>query len=364
MKILYILPTLDHVAPIEVMSGIILRGEAKDISVIALHKSGKNSLKAKLREHNIEVHEYASFKEALLNFGSLLEKAKEHDIIHAGGFVPILYARLMKLFLPKVRFVMTVHSNEPQELASRGYSGIKLAKNRFRLWLSKRFLYKSFDVCVGVSHAVQSYLKSCGCKKSVTIHNGIDYPPKITPQVPKEVLVFVQVGHIERLKNQLFTLHLASFLSTDYQGAKFIFCGAIKDKEYYEELHAFIKAHHLQSSVEFRGLLAKDELFHVLAKSRFFIMPSQSEGLPLSLLEALYFETVPLCARVGGMVDVIEKTKSGLLFDLSDEEALVKIEHFIKNAPPRLEVGEILENEFSAEAMAKEYHGLYREIFS
>lgn len=362
MRVLYILPTLDHVAPIEVMSGIILRGEAKERSVIALHKSGQNSLMAKLRENDVEVQEFASFKEAVLNFSALLEKAKEYQIIHASGFIPTLFAALLKLFHPHARYIVTVHSNEPQEFLARDFSGMKRCKNRFRLWLLRRVLYRRFDLCVGVSHAVQKYLQNCGCKESVTIHNGINYPPKSVSQEPKEPLTFVQVGHIERLKNQLFTLRLASYLSNE--GARFIFCGAIKDKSYFEELHTFIKEHHLQNSVEFRGLLAKDELFHVLAKSRFFIMPSHSEGLPLSLLEALHFDAIPLCSNVGGMVDVAIKTKSGLLFDLSDAEAFVKIEAFIKSAPPRGNCGEILQREFGADAMAEQYHRLYRELLA
>ncbi|HWR01704.1 MAG TPA: glycosyltransferase family 4 protein, partial [Chlorobaculum sp.] len=63
-----------------------------------------------------------------------------------------------------------------------------------------------------------------------------------------------------------------------------------------------------------------------LAKSDIFAMTSQSEGLSIALLEAMYLGNAPISTLAGGGVrEIIDDGKNGLLFEFGDQQALAAI---------------------------------------
>src|SRR5262249_26050094 len=65
----------------------------------------------------------------------------------------------------------------------------------------------------------------------------------------------------------------------------------------------------------FRG---GEELAHHLRSARVFLLPSLREGSPLALLEAMSAGRSIVASRVGGVDDVLEDERTGLLFDSGD----------------------------------------------
>jgi glycosyltransferase involved in cell wall biosynthesis len=66
----------------------------------------------------------------------------------------------------------------------------------------------------------------------------------------------------------------------------------------------------------------REELADVYAAADVFFLPSFSEGLSNSLLEAMASGLAPLASRVGGTPEAVESGATGLLFDVDDEAAL------------------------------------------
>jgi glycosyltransferase involved in cell wall biosynthesis len=98
-----------------------------------------------------------------------------------------------------------------------------------------------------------------------------------------------------------------------------------------------------------------------------FVLSSITEGLPITLLEAMQQSIPVVCTRAGGVVNVIRHGQNGLLVEHSDPAALAEaIKRILRDANLREELGrkagrEVREK-YSSERMALEYEELYRAV--
>jgi glycosyltransferase involved in cell wall biosynthesis len=132
-----------------------------------------------------------------------------------------------------------------------------------------------------------------------------------------------------------------------------------------EQLRARVEGSGLASRVRFTGRV--DNVEDYLRASDLFVFPSVFEALGLSLLEAAACGLPCIGARTGGIVDVVEHERSGLLFEPGDATALgAAIERLCGDAPLRRELGErtrlVAERRFDAGASRARYDALFREL--
>jgi glycosyltransferase involved in cell wall biosynthesis len=80
----------------------------------------------------------------------------------------------------------------------------------------------------------------------------------------------------------------------------------------------------LQSSVSFLGSVAPRNIGALWENADFGVLPSRTEGLPLSLVEAMACGRPVVASRVGGIPEVIENGENGLLFAPEDVDALAQ----------------------------------------
>lgn len=85
----------------------------------------------------------------------------------------------------------------------------------------------------------------------------------------------------------------------------------------------------LIDQVTFHGMVLGDAKKKLMANSDAFILPSYTEGLPNSMLESMVFGMPVIITAVGGIPDVFEDGKMGVLLQESSEDlveqALVKL---------------------------------------
>lgn len=97
-----------------------------------------------------------------------------------------------------------------------------------------------------------------------------------------------------------------------------------------------------------------------------YVMPSESEGMPLSLLEAMSAQVPVVVTAVGGIPEVVTHEESGWLIPPHRPEMLAKaIIHVLTHPSEARAVAAHgrarIEARFSADAMARAYGTLYRE---
>lgn len=116
-----------------------------------------------------------------------------------------------------------------------------------------------------------------------------------------------------------------------------------------------------------RFLGHREDVRDLLAVSDVFVLPSLSEGMPLSVLEAMAAGVPPVATQVGGISEVIEDGKTGLLVPPRDSDALARsIATLLEDRILTKEIGEsarhVVASRFSLTTMIQTYQEIYAEL--
>jgi len=84
----------------------------------------------------------------------------------------------------------------------------------------------------------------------------------------------------------------------------------------------FVSGAGLDSRVNFLGHISRAEVLALLDRSSLLVLPSRSEGLPRVIMEAFARGRAVVAARVGGVADLLDDHKTGILIDPEDSSAL------------------------------------------
>jgi len=116
--------------------------------------------------------------------------------------------------------------------------------------------------------------------------------------------------------------------------------------------------------IEFCGYLPKDELYPVVQKARFLVVPSiWYENNPFSIIEALCMGTPVLGAKIGGIPELIEERENGFLFRAGDLSDLIEKIHACFELFNKKEIFQRIaaaaQNKFSSETFYTKLMNIY-----
>ncbi len=98
-----------------------------------------------------------------------------------------------------------------------------------------------------------------------------------------------------------------------------------------------------------------------------FVNPSEIEGLPVVVLEAMQLWTPVVATKAGGVPGVVKNGETGMLVDTGDPQALSEAMFELldqQERAQRIAVGArlMVEAEFGLETMVRTYEDIYREV--
>lgn len=131
----------------------------------------------------------------------------------------------------------------------------------------------------------------------LNVLNPIDteYYSKIERQAHAGVNL-LQIGYFCRLKNQLFSLKVLNELVRNTEIVNLYFIGFETESGYLEKMKQFIRDNDLELNVHFLdSQTPKNEIMPIID---FLLLPSTSEGLPLTVLEAQSSNIMSLISNV------------------------------------------------------------------
>jgi glycosyltransferase involved in cell wall biosynthesis len=214
------------------------------------------------------------------------------------------------------------------------------------LILSRNFILKNASCFLGISKAICDEYLSCAVdpKKIVKIPNGID-TSKFQPVDQNEKknlrqklklpsnLIFSYSGKLNKGKGLELLLRVWKSIILKRHDAHLLLVGS-GDHQFLScehELKSYVKENQMQNNVTFTGFV--ENVQDYLKASDFFVFPSENEALGLSLLEALSCELPVITTKTGGILDIIDNEKNGLLVNVGDEDGLFKrIEEIISDS--------------------------------
>ncbi len=255
------------------------------------------------------------------------------DLMHSHGYKGNVLFGLMPKSIRKIPLVATVHG----WVSTNG-----LTKMRLYEWLDARSL-RFVDAVVLVSEAMQSHPKLKGGKgiNLHVIHNGIpisdNTPPSHHPNASssnsynldptiinfcKKGFTIGTIGRLSTEKGYKYLIEALRLLINEGIDARLVIIGEGYERNLLEEL---VLRFELKDSVILPGYrpYAKNYLpyFNV------FIISSLTEGLPITLLESMQAKVPIVATKVGGISDVLQNGRAGLLIQPSKPHALAQSIH-------------------------------------
>lgn len=232
-----------------------------------------------------------------------------------------------------------------------------------------RFLLRFFNKVVVVSGKV---LGGLDAQKRKVISNGLDINRFSGGEglrnefrrhfgIKDDAFVIGTVGRLSKEKNQILLLR-AALKMKQRREVKFVIVGEGPEEK---ELRRFVKENNLDEKVIFTGLLK--DVHKVYPALDIFTLTSVTEGVPLTVLEAMAAHCPVVATRVGGIPEILEDGRSGLLAESQNVDELVaKYELLIQDAKKRLQLveqaGRFVRQNFSLERMTKDYLDVYQEV--
>jgi len=134
-----------------------------------------------------------------------------------------------------------------------------------------------------------------------------------------------------------------------------------------EELKSLTKLIKLEDSILFTGFV--EDLYSVLSSLDIFVLPSLTEGFPLSIMEALAVGLPVAATPVGGIPELIENYKTGILFAKQNSdaisEAIIKLLSDYESAKKMGERGrQKVIQEYSPQLYVKKLDDLYQDLLA
>lgn len=192
-------------------------------------------------------------------------------------------------------------------------------------WLLERIMHWVFQgkepiivLSDGEKDALQSRFH---CSNIVVLPNCIDLSEasKFKRQVPVSSIELGYLGRIANTKGMTELLEACKELKR--QEVPFRLHLAGKEETEGQYLPAFEEA--LGDKFVFEGVVSGESKTAFLKKIDTFVLPSYFEGLPMSLLEAMSFGSVPITTMVGSIPSIIEDGQNGIAIDPHSEAAIV-----------------------------------------
>ena len=205
---------------------------------------------------------------------------------------------------------------------------------RLRLWLTEQIIYNRADVILTNAVRLQGNLQSRYPEKRIITIRNIVRSPNPSPlseskfenaqqsDLPKRHIV--SVGRLVPEKGYRNLVQALNLLNTKYNFSNFTATilgeGGLKD-----ELSRLADSYHLSNHLRLPGFC--EAVFPILSDANLFILPSLHESTPNALIEAMGIGLPCIASDVGGVSDLIEDRKSGMLVPAADPEALARAIH-------------------------------------
>lgn len=246
-------------------------------------------------------------------FAALCCAFGKYDVVHIHAEGPAFFCWLPKLFHKRV--IVTVH-------------GIDWQREKWKSGFGSKFIHKGeknavkyADEIIVLSKGVQDYFEKIYGRKTVFIANGVSNHIERKPQIIKnkfgldkdEYILFL--GRLVPEKGIKYLIE--AFKQVDTEKKLVIAGGSSDTSEFENEMKEIAKE---DKRILFTGFVQGQELEELYSNAYVYALPSDLEGMPLSLLEAMSYGNCCLVSDIPECAEVVED--KALIFKKADVKDL------------------------------------------
>jgi glycosyltransferase involved in cell wall biosynthesis len=276
------------------------------------------------------------------------------DVLHTHNPAPHLIGAIAACISGRPAVVHTKHGRNYPKIKKKVFG------NRLASWLSERIVAVSLDAA-----DVARRVENVPDRKIEMIWNGIDLDrfPRTTRPARGPERRAIHVARIEFHAKDQPTLLRAVRLVADAEPSFIL--DIVGDGPNRNELEALCDELHLRRHVRFLG--QRDDVHALMSQAEFFVLSSVTEGLSITLLEAMATGLPIVATQVGGNAEVVVDEETGLLVPPSSPEALAAAMLALLRDPKRAQTMGVaarrrVEGSFDLRRVVERYEALYESF--
>lgn len=272
---------------------------------------------------NAENHEYAGIRQKYVPtiekkglaavsssfFAGLYSTFGGYQIVHIHAEGPAFFAFLPKLFGKRV--IVTVHGIDWQREKWKSGFGSKFIRQ------GEKNAVKYADEIIVLSEGVQKYFMDTYGRETRFIPNGVNRPEIKSAELIHEKYGLTKdsyilfLGRLVPEKGIRYLIEAFKQVKTD---KKLVIAGGSSDTdEFTKELKELAKG---DDRILFTGFVQGQALEELYSNAYVYTLPSDLEGMPLSLLEAMSYGNCCLVSDIAECAEVVED--KALIFEKSN----------------------------------------------
>lgn len=285
------------------------------------------------------------------------------DIYHFHGVGPALFAFLPRIFAPRAKTVVTFHCVDRRHAKWGAFA-------RFMLWLGEKAALIFPHETITVSKTLEQYTQSAWHARSTYIPNGVTPrrvsldPALLDPFALQPYGYALMVSRLVQHKGA-HTLIAAWQKARDLDPAlmKNMKLAIAGDSAFTDEYVAQLRAQAVTDpSIIMTGYQTGESLQALFMGASFVVHPSQSEGLPIAVLEAMSYGKAVIGSDIPENMELL--AESGVPFAVGDTNALAHAILDLARDPMEASAlgrlsREIVESDYHWDAIAKKTVSLY-----
>jgi glycosyltransferase involved in cell wall biosynthesis len=292
-------------------------GQASGYRFVVISAKFDKNLPVKAEKNGIEIHR--------VGFGGKFDKWIYPVLAPfvALKYKPVLLHAVMEsyagialwisAFLTRVPRILTLQSGDLDDATKQ---------NKIPAWLWKRIHTTPNKIT-----AISNFLKKRALKLGVPeerieiVPNGVDFTEAksiVAEKIPHRIIC---VGRLSWEKGHEYLFGAMPEILKSYPDARLVLAGAGPREG---ELKELADKTGIAKAIDFLGNLPHNEVISEIKKAEVFICPSLAEGLGIVFIEAQACGTPVIGTNVGGIPDVIENGKTGILVLPKDSSAITE----------------------------------------
>jgi glycosyltransferase involved in cell wall biosynthesis len=294
----------------------------KGYEVTVYNRSGKHALDKNQEQENINIFKGVKIKKVLTIdkkglaamtssfLGTIKILFSKNEVVHYHAEGPCVMIPIIKFFSNK-RIIVTIHGLDWQ----REKWGTGFASKYIKF--GEKMAVKYADEIIVLSENVKKYFKDKYGRETNFIPNGVNVPNILTANIIKEKYnlekneYFLFLGRIVPEKGIHYLIDAYLQIKTN---KKLVIAGGASDTDdYFCELKNKTISN---NNIIYTGFVQGEALQELYSNAYVYILPSDLEGMPLSLLEAMSYGNCCLTSNIPECANVIED--KGIIFEKSN----------------------------------------------
>ncbi len=244
-------------------------------------------------------------------------KKSDHLHLRCPGNIGLLVCLIQIFFPKKLKTAKYAGNWDPKAKQPISY--------KIQKWiLSNTFLTKNMQVLVygeweNQSKNIKPFFTATYQESEKTIIDEKKFDKQIN---------FMFAGMLTNGKNPFYAIQIIEKLKLKFDNINLNIFGEGTERQ---KLEHYIEINNLQHFVTLKGNQNLETLKKAYQESHFLLLPSESEGWPKAVAEAMFWRCLPISTQVSCVSNMLDNGNRGILIDMNLNQDVQKIENLIKN---------------------------------